>query len=179
MAMQKISGIGRLGNSDGPGTENKDDLEIGTGESGLKGSASHKTDAKWQTEKVSAADNPQFTQVVNEKAAELKKMFGKNLARIRKKAGYSQLDLSLDIDMTHNFINDLEHGAKGASFQTLLRLSAILKTPVHEFFKSEEKQSSAEDFRYSDPVSQMVSHLHEVIDVWNEKWTKQKDDKNR
>jgi transcriptional regulator with XRE-family HTH domain len=172
MAMHKISGIGRLGNTDGLGTENKNDPEIGTGESGLKGSASHKTDAKWQTEEVLTADSAEFAQVVNEKVVELKKMFGKNLARIRKEAGYSQLDLSLDIEMTHNFINDLEHGAKGASFQTLLRLSAILQTPVHVFFESGEKQPPAEDFRYSDPINQVVSYLHEVIDVWSERWTK-------
>jgi transcriptional regulator with XRE-family HTH domain len=177
MAMKKTSG--RPGNSGGPGTENKKVPETETGESGLKGSASQKTGANRRNGKVLTAGEAKFVRTSDQKVAELKKTFGKNLARIRKAAGYSQLGLSLDIEMTHNFINDLEHGTKGVSFQTLLRLSDILRTPVHAFFEAEETRPPAEDFRYRDPVDRMVDHLHETIDEWSKKWVRQKGGKKR
>jgi transcriptional regulator with XRE-family HTH domain len=135
---------------------------------------SRELDKKCKTGNIPCIDNTKLTQATNKKLTELRKLFGKNLAGIRKKAGYSQLALSIDIDMTHNFINELEQGNKGASFLTLSKLSVILRVPVHEFFEPIERQFAfnSNDFQYSDPIDQMVSQLHETIDIWNDKRTK-------
>jgi transcriptional regulator with XRE-family HTH domain len=171
MAIQKISYSDWLRNFSSLETENNPGTE--TGKNSEEDSDSHKTDAKEQTDNASAIDNTKLIQEAEEKVLELRKLFGKNLTHIRKLAGYSQTALSHDINMTHNFINELEQGAKGASFQTLSKLSLILRTPVHEFFKSSSKESS-EDFRYSDPINQIVDQLHETIDFWNSNRTSPK-----
>lgn len=143
-------------------------------ESRHKNSGSRELDKKRKSGDIPCTDNTKLAQATNRTLAELRKLFGKNLADIRKKAGYSQLALSIDIDMTHNFINELERGSKGASFLTLSKLSVILRAPVHEFFEPIERQPAfnSSDFQYSDPIDQMVNQLHEAIDIWNDKRTK-------
>lgn len=147
----------------------------------LQNSANAETDAgsgkpaaKRKPRNVPGIDNTQLNRAAEKKLAEIKKMFGKNLARIRKEAGYSQLGLSFEIDMTHNFINELEQGSKGASFQTLCKLSVILRTPVSQFFEPEEGQSALDSsgFQYPDPINQVLDLLHETIDTWNANRTK-------
>jgi transcriptional regulator with XRE-family HTH domain len=157
MIVKKTHYDGRLENSNGH-------------ESGLTDSS--KPDAKWRTGSASVVDISGVVQTSKKKLPELRKMFGKNLASIRKEAGYSQTALSLDIGMTHNFINDLEQGVKGASFLTLTKLSVILRTPVRAFFEPGGKQSPAEKPPHSDPIGQMVNQLHETIETWNNSRTK-------
>jgi transcriptional regulator with XRE-family HTH domain len=99
-------------------------------------------------------------------------VFGRNLARIRKDAGYSQLALSVEVDLTHNFINEMEQGLKGASFETLVRFSIILRTPVARFFEPLEDTPSHEDYQYEDAIDRLMAELHETIDVWNDKRAK-------
>jgi transcriptional regulator with XRE-family HTH domain len=164
MIIQKTDYSDRLRNSSCPETEHNPGTEAG--KSNGKDSDSPKPDAKRQVDSAPFIDNTRLIQEANEKVLEVRKLFGKNLTRIRKSTGYSQTALSHDIDMTHNFINELEQGTKGASFETLSKLSLILRTPVHEFFKSSGKEPS-EDFRYSDPINQIVDQLHETIDLWN------------
>ena len=118
---------------------------------------------------LTGSDDTELSQVVNGKLAEMKKLFGQNLARIRKAAGYSQLALSVEVDLTHNFINELEQGAKGASFATLSRLSIVLRTPIHQFFEPLDKAPPRGDFQYPDPIDNLMTELHEVIDGWNDK----------
>ncbi|MDR1469703.1 MAG: helix-turn-helix domain-containing protein [Spirochaetaceae bacterium] len=125
-----------------------------------------------QNGEPSGSDDAELSQVVSGKLAEVKKLFGHNLARIRKSAGYSQLALSVEVDLTHNFINELEQGTKGASFETLTRLSVVLRTPVHQFFEPLEKAPPHDDFQYPDPIDHLMTELHEAIDVWNDKRTK-------
>jgi transcriptional regulator with XRE-family HTH domain len=176
MRIQKTRDGEQSGNSADRAAKSENNREVG--ENGLRDSASPQPGAKqWQAGK--AAGSAEFVQATEENLEKLKKMFGKNLARIRKEVGYSQLDLSLEISRSHNFINDLEHGVKGASFQTLSRLSAILRTPVYVFFEPVKKQPPVEGFRYPEPVGQMLNQLRETIDTWSENWIKQEENKTR
>ncbi|MDR1230740.1 MAG: helix-turn-helix domain-containing protein [Spirochaetaceae bacterium] len=99
---------------------------------------------------------------------ELKNIFGENLVRIRKEAGYSQLDLSRAINMSPNFISELEKGNKGASFETLARLELVLRTPIHKFFEQNEKPPEPAGFQYPDSIDKIIDQLHETLDTWNE-----------
>jgi transcriptional regulator with XRE-family HTH domain len=139
--------------------------------SGRSGAASlfAKTKILKQNVEFAGSGGMDLSQVVNDKLAETKKLFGQNLARIRNNAGYSQLALSVEVDLTHNFINELEHGAKGASFETLTRLSVVLRTPIHQFFEPSQDVTPYDDFQYPDPIDQLMINLHETIDVWNDK----------
>jgi transcriptional regulator with XRE-family HTH domain len=131
-----------------------------------------KTKIVKQNTGFSGSDETELSQAVSNRLAELKKWFGRNLARIRKKAGYSQLALSTEVDLTHNFINELEQGIKGASFETLARFSVVLRVPVHQFFEPLEEAPPHDDSRYPDAIDQLTTELHEIIDVWNDKRTK-------
>jgi transcriptional regulator with XRE-family HTH domain len=161
MANEKMSYSDRLQNTTGP--------EVESGASNNKASGSREPDSKWQAGKAPYWDSTKLLQSTKKTLEEMKKVFGKNLARIRKEAGYSQLTLSLEIDLSHNFINELEQGSKGASFQTLSKLSVVLRTPISQFFELDEKQlaSNSNDFQYPDPIDHMVTQLHEAIDAWN------------
>jgi transcriptional regulator with XRE-family HTH domain len=130
---------------------------------------SNKPAAKQRAGKLSDADRTKLIRAADKKVPEMKKVFGKNLARIRKAAGHSQFTLSLSTGMTRNFINELEMGTKGASFLTLAKLSYILQTPAYEFFKSDEKDPPDEDGFYSDPIDRIADQLHEIIETWNGK----------
>jgi transcriptional regulator with XRE-family HTH domain len=131
---------------------------------------SHKpdeSDAKRLAGSTFATDRSGQVLAADKKVPELKKMFGKNLGRIRKEAGYSQTALSVGTGMTRNFINELEQGIKGASFLTLAKLSLILRAPVHEFFEPTGKEPPIEDLQDSDRIDRAAGQLHKVIDLWN------------
>jgi transcriptional regulator with XRE-family HTH domain len=64
----------------------------------------------------------------------LKMLFGENLRAIRISQKMPQLKLAVKAGVTHNFINDIERGRKGASFGTIAKLAAILGVDVYRFF---------------------------------------------
>jgi transcriptional regulator with XRE-family HTH domain len=66
--------------------------------------------------------------------ASLRELFGYNLKRLRNKSGMSQLTLAMEADLTHNFINDMEHGKKWLSCRTIARLCKVLRTEPCQFF---------------------------------------------
>jgi transcriptional regulator with XRE-family HTH domain len=77
--------------------------------------------------------------VNNISEADIRVMLGKNLKRLRAKQVLSQLELAVKADLTHNFINDIEHGKKWLSPKTLASLSRALQTEPREFFAPETK----------------------------------------
>jgi transcriptional regulator with XRE-family HTH domain len=109
----------------------------------------------------------ELSPTTEEKTAQLSHLFGQNLSCIRRDAGYSQLALAVEVDLTPNFINELEQGAKTPSFETLMRLSHVLRAPVDKFFEQDE-ETVPDTFRYPDQIDSMVNRLHEMIDTWNE-----------
>jgi transcriptional regulator with XRE-family HTH domain len=71
----------------------------------------------------------------------LRIIFGKNLKKYREAANLSQITLGAHAGLTHNFINDIEHGKKGVSFETIAKLSEALEIePYILFLGSMEKE---------------------------------------
>ena len=66
-------------------------------------------------------------------------LLSKNLKRLRSIAKLSQVNLAIEADLTHNFINDIESGKKWVSAETLEKLSIALKAEPYQFFISESK----------------------------------------
>ena len=69
----------------------------------------------------------------------VRKMFSKNLKRLRTVANLSQVSLAAEADLTHNFINDIENGKKWISPETLGKLATALKAEPYQFFISDSK----------------------------------------
>jgi transcriptional regulator with XRE-family HTH domain len=157
-------------NAGGP-AQSPESPKTGSGKTGAD-SLLMKTNSPKQNAESSGFNSTELLQILSGKLAEAKKLFGQNLACIRKNAGYSQLALSVEVDLSHNFINDLEQGRKGASFETLVRLSVVLRTPIHQFFESPQEAPPHDDFQYPDPIDKLMIDLHETIDGWNDKRTK-------
>jgi transcriptional regulator with XRE-family HTH domain len=70
---------------------------------------------------------------------DIRRLLSKNLKRLRGIAKLSQVNLAVEADLTHNFINDIESGKKWISAETLEKLSIALKAEPYQFFISESK----------------------------------------
>jgi len=70
---------------------------------------------------------------------QIRSLFSRNLKRLRALADFSQIDLALEADLSHNFINDIESGKKWISPETLGKLSTALKAEPHDFFLPDSK----------------------------------------
>ena len=68
---------------------------------------------------------------------ELRDILGKNIKDRRKQRNWSQQYLAEKIDVSKNFISDLETGQKFTSAQTLINLANVLETEVYELLKPE------------------------------------------
>ena len=64
----------------------------------------------------------------------IRQLVSKNLRQLRSRHNLSQLALSVNAGMTHNFLNDVENCKKGISIKTLAKLSAALKVEPYRFF---------------------------------------------
>jgi transcriptional regulator with XRE-family HTH domain len=93
-------------------------------------------------------------------------LLGKNLRRLRVQQNMSQLNLSSQTGLAHNFINDIENGKKWASPKTLAKLISVLKVDVYQFFVPDYRvDNSMDDFftvyldDFSDSIQKMVGEL--------------------
>ena len=74
----------------------------------------------------------------------VKNLFGKNLKRLRATAKKSQVKLSTETGLAHNFINDIENGKKWASAKTIETLAIALNVEPYQFFLPNSKQHKQE-----------------------------------
>jgi transcriptional regulator with XRE-family HTH domain len=61
-------------------------------------------------------------------------LISSNIKRLRSLQNLSQLGLSVNTGLTHNFINDIENCKNGVSFKTLAKLSTALNVEPYQFF---------------------------------------------
>ncbi|MDR0720363.1 MAG: helix-turn-helix domain-containing protein [Treponema sp.] len=98
----------------------------------------------------------------------IRRLFSRNLKRLRAIANISQLTLANRAGLTHNFINDIENGKKWVSAETISKLADALHAEPYQFFLSESKwnDAGAEIFslyleEFSDSFEKMVSEYRE------------------
>ena len=106
----------------------------------------------------------------------VRKMFSKNLKRLRTVANLSQVSLAAEADLTHNFINDIENGKKWISPETLGKLATALKAEPYQFFISDSKWNDrgAEMFNLyltdlQDSFEKMVGEYRDRFQLENNK----------
>lgn len=61
--------------------------------------------------------------------------FGQNVAALRRKAGLTQLELSLDTGISKSHIADIEKGRRNPSFLSLRRLARGLNAKLSDLFE--------------------------------------------
>jgi transcriptional regulator with XRE-family HTH domain len=92
--------------------------------------------------------------------SELRVTLGANLKRYRCLRGLSQAKLAEIIDISPNFISDIETGKRWLSSDTLVNLADALNIEVYEFLKPEAALSDeATQFitKYSDAALSVVT----------------------
>ena len=71
---------------------------------------------------------------------ELLEIFSANVEYYRKTAGFSQIELARQSGYAHTFINDIENGKKGASFETVENIAKALDVePFFLFINSKDR----------------------------------------
>ena len=66
---------------------------------------------------------------------EILKPVGKNIAIYRKAAGFTQVQLAVEIEKSSDYIHLIEAGKRNPSLKTLAKISVILNVDIVEFFK--------------------------------------------
>jgi len=66
---------------------------------------------------------------------DLKALFAGNIKKYRSRRGWSQLKLSENLDISTNFLSEIETGKGWVSPLTLVKLAAALEVEVFELFK--------------------------------------------
>ncbi|MDR3341690.1 MAG: helix-turn-helix domain-containing protein [Treponema sp.] len=96
----------------------------------------------------------------------IRKLFGKNLERIRVLRNISQLTLASQAGLTHPFINDIESCKKWVSPGTLAKLALVLNVEPYQFFLPDSPANEPVDGffsvyldDFSDSLQKMVGEL--------------------
>jgi len=71
--------------------------------------------------------------------ARLLNVFGQNIRRFRKRKGLSQEKLAEKMNISTNYLSDVERGKNLGSPNLLVRLAAALEIEVFELFRPQEK----------------------------------------
>jgi len=92
-----------------------------------------------------------------------RKLLSRNIKRFRKRLGFSQLDLSLELEISTAFLSDIETCQKWVSPKTLAKLAKTLKIEIYELFKPDEADHGTEID--PDVSAEVVKYLDSVDDT--------------
>jgi transcriptional regulator with XRE-family HTH domain len=96
----------------------------------------------------------------------LKQVFIRNLKNLRKIAGLSQMQLSLDCELSPTYIGEIEMGRKFPSVGVIEKIAAVLRVPPHLLFFDEQNRYQKNRLPLTiPPVIQedIIAKLPEVI----------------
>jgi transcriptional regulator with XRE-family HTH domain len=74
-------------------------------------------------------------------ATELPKAFGKELQKLRRKKGWSQMKLAMEAGLHLNALGNLERGQRSPSLHTVMVLCRALGVPAAELIAAVEKSN--------------------------------------
>jgi len=97
---------------------------------------------------------------------ELKAMVSANIRRYREYRKWTQAQLAEKLDISINFLSDIENGKKWISPASMVKFAAVLNIEPFELFKPADAPApavSALFSRYNDEVVQAVSESLERI----------------
>jgi len=74
--------------------------------------------------------------------SDLRTIFGENLKKYRTIKGFSQAKLAEILDLSPNFISEIETGKRWLSSDTLVKLAEALAVEVYEFLLPQQVQTN-------------------------------------
>ena len=96
----------------------------------------------------------------------VRKLFSKNLKRLRTQANFSQVNLASEADLTHNFINDIENGKKWVSPETIGKLATALKVEPFQFFVSDSRWNNQGAEMFSVYLNDFQDSFEKLVDEY-------------
>jgi transcriptional regulator with XRE-family HTH domain len=92
-----------------------------------------------------------------------RELLSRNIKRFRERLGFSQLDLSLELEISTTFLSDIETCQKWVSPKTLAKIAKALKIEVYELFKPDDEAHDTEV--HPDISAEIVKYLNTVDDT--------------
>lgn len=104
------------------------------------------------------------------KNQDVRELLAKNLKRARLNLNLSQLALATELGMAHNFINDIEHGRKWVSPDTIERLCTVLKIEVYQLFLPNNDIVADKDAAIAECCDEILEEATKIIAKVREKY---------
>jgi len=104
------------------------------------------------------------------KGINIRSIFSRNLKRLRRLAGISQVDLAIEADLTHNFINDIENGKKWVSAETIGKLAQALKVEPYQFFIAEPKWDNQSAVIFSHYLKDFTDSFNKIVKEYQNRY---------
>jgi transcriptional regulator with XRE-family HTH domain len=93
-----------------------------------------------------------------------RELLSRNIKRFRERLGFSQLDLSLELEISTTFLSEIETCQKWVSPKTLAKMAKALKTEVYELFRPEDAGPDAAEIS-PDSSAEVIKYLDIVDDT--------------
>ncbi|GHV83059.1 hypothetical protein AGMMS50212_03990 [Spirochaetia bacterium] len=90
---------------------------------------------------------------------ELRELFGNNLKKLRHEARLSLIKLGMRSGLTHNFINDLEHGKRGVTLDSIALLAQGLDVESFKLLLPKEK---AQESAYPEYINALEKAVEDI-----------------
>jgi transcriptional regulator with XRE-family HTH domain len=95
--------------------------------------------------------------------SDVRGLFAANVKRARANLRLSQLALASKLGMAHNFINDIEHGRKWVSPETIERLCAVLEVQPYQLLLPGEAEVMKKDKAIADCCDEITKRTAQVV----------------
>ena len=86
-------------------------------------------------------------------------VIAQNIMKLRKAAGFSQLDLAVRAEITTGMLLDFEHARGNPNTATLSKLANALGVPLHALFEGIEGQTLLPN-----PMAEMLNLLNKLLE---------------
>ena len=96
---------------------------------------------------------------------ELRAIFAENIKKFRNKRGWNQLLLAEKLEISSNFLSEIETGKGWVSPLTLVKLANVLEIGVFELFIPVDNQKASQDEIESAKMKRFAKDLTLAIEV--------------
>ena len=100
----------------------------------------------------------------------IRDLFSRNLKRLRASANISQLTLANQVELSHNFINDIENGKKWPSAKSIGKLAIALRVEPYQFFLSESRWNQREKEILSTYLDDLEDSINKTLTDYRKRY---------
>jgi len=96
---------------------------------------------------------------------EIRALLAENVKKYRNKRGWNQLHLAEKLDISANFLSEIETGKGWVSPLTLSKLATVLEIEVFELFKPLSQKNTTKDEINTEKMKRFTRDLIEALGV--------------